>query len=176
VTQCARTPQAADMPLLNPFCTSSGAEPQSTILPTFSSQTSPLTEDISSARERRLPDPHSSHQEQPTNVPVFDFTAPFQPPEDLFCARHHNPFSRRRPSPLSASHGDPARSKYSPMSQPPPPLPPAVAQLRPTCPLSLSTPMHGGTGTRACVRTAPCGHPVSDREAMRQLVGCIKHA
>jgi hypothetical protein len=155
-------------------------------------------EDVSGAREPGLPGPHSSHQEQPTNAPVFDFSALFQPSEDFSSPA----LSVLRTTPRSVLRQE-AESFFVGFSWGPaigafPEVPtttaptPAVAQPPalsvsyshtqvPQTPMhaELSTPMHGGIGTRSCAstlrrtRTAPRRRPVSDREAMRQLVDCI---
>ena len=143
-------------------------------------------EDLSAAREHRLPDPK---QEPSTIVHTpFDFSALFQPSEDdsspvLSILRTTPPSVRREEAesffigfswgPTTDTFPDatlaaPALAYYT---SAPAPQTPAIAASE------LVTPMRG-IGTISCastlrrMRTAP-RRAVSDREAMRQLVDCI---
>jgi serine/threonine protein kinase len=160
-------------------------------------------EDLSGAREPRLPDPH---QDQPTSTPVstpFDFSALFQPSEDYgspaLSVLRTTPRSILRQEAESFFVGfswGPAIDAFpdvlpttatTPTAAPPTAL--SLSYHRPQVPQTPTsaafgsgqfvTPMHGGIGaspytnTLRRTRTAPRRRPVSDREAMRQLVDCI---
>ena len=149
-------------------------------------------EDLSGAREPRLPDPQ---QEQPTNTsntPAFDFSAFFQPFENGSSPALS--VLRTTPRPILRQEAEsffvgfswgPAVDAFpdvpptTPAAAPPPALSlsyhPTQAPQTPV-PAALATPMRGGIGTASTLkrtRTAPHRRPVSDREAMRQLVDCI---
>lgn len=155
-------------------------------------------EDLSGAPEPRPLDPHSSHQEQPTNTPVFDFSALFQPSEDncspALSVLRTTPRSVLRQEAESFFVGfswGPAVEAFptistttatTPVAAQPPALSVSYihAQIPQTpMPTVLSTPLHGVIGTRSSAstlrrtRTVPRRRPVSDREAMQQLVDCI---
>ena len=154
-------------------------------------------EDLSGMPEPRPLDPHSSNQEQPTNTPGFDFSALFQPSEDngspalsVLRTTPRSVLRREAESFFVGFSWGPAVEAFPAIftttTTPAAAQPPALfvsyshAQVPQTpMPAVLSTPMHGGTGTRSCAstlrrtRTAPRRRPVSDREAMQQLVDCI---
>ena len=157
-------------------------------------------EDVSGSREPRLPDPHTQ-QEQPNNTPAFDFSALFQPSEDgsspALSVLRTTPRSVLRQQAESffvgfswgpavdAFPNVPPTTATAPKAAPPPvslsyhhsqaPQTPTLAAFGSG---ELFTPMHAGIRTGSCAstlrrtRTAP-RRPVSDREAMRQLVDCI---
>jgi hypothetical protein len=155
-------------------------------------------EDLAGTSEPRPLDPHSSNQEQPTDTPVFDFSALFQPSEDnsspalsVLRTTPRSVLRREAESFFVGFSWGPAVEAFPAIStttatSPAAAQPPALsvsyshAQVPQTpMPAALSTPMHGGIGTRSCAstlrrtRTAPRRRPVSDREAMQQLVDCI---
>ncbi|KAF8496263.1 kinase-like protein [Russula emetica] len=157
-------------------------------------------EDLPGEREPRLPDPH---QEQPTNSPfdfsaLFqpsdDGSSPAlstlrmtprsilrQDAESFFVGFSWGPLVGAFPdfSPITtttpaAAPPPPALSlSYHQSQVPQTPTPAAFGNSE------LATPMRGGIGIISCAstlrrtRTAPRRRPVSDREAMRQLVDCI---
>ncbi|KAI0277555.1 kinase-like domain-containing protein [Russula aff. rugulosa BPL654] len=155
--------------------------------------------DLPGEGEPHLPDPH---QEQQTNSP-FDFSALFQPSDDgsspAISVLRTTPRSILRQDaesffvgfswgPLVGAFPDlPPITTTTPAAAP---LPPALSYHQTQVPQTptpaalrssseLTTPMRGGIGIISCAstlrrsRTAPRRRPVSDREAMRQLVDCI---
>ncbi len=153
--------------------------------------------DLPGSLEPSLPDPR---QEQPTNP--FDFSALFQPSDDgsppalsilrttprsilrqdaesFFVGFSWGPSVDAFPDVPPITGTTPAAAPSPPAlslsyHQTQPPQTPAPAALSSG---ELATPMRGGTGIISCAstlrRTAPRRRPVSDREAMRQLVDCI---
>lgn len=155
-------------------------------------------EDLPGEHEPCLPEPY---QEQPTNSP-FDFSALFQPSDDsssltlpilrttpgsilrqaaesFFVGFSWGPSVGAFPDPppitttTSAAAPTPVLSSYHQTQVPQTPTPAALGSNE------LATPKRSGIGIVSCAstlrhtRTAPRRRPVSDREAMRQLVDCI---
>jgi hypothetical protein len=159
-------------------------------------------EDLSRAREPHLPDP-PTQQDQPNNTPVFDFSALFQPSEDdsspALSVLRTTPRSVLRQQAESFFVGFswgpavdafpdiPTTTATTLTAARPPALslsyqhtqPPQTPTLAAFDSGELATPMYPGIRTGSCAstlrrtRTAPRRRPVSDREAMRQLVDCI---
>lgn len=154
-------------------------------------------EDLPGEREPSLP---NARQEQPANSP-FDFSALFQPSDDgsspTLSILRTSPQSILRQDAESFFVGFSwgpsvgAFPDFPPITTTTPATAPALSlsyhqtqvPQTPTpaalCNSEFATPMRGGIGIISCAstlrrtRTAPRRRPVSDREAMRQLVDCI---